>query len=1677
MGELFDDEDEEGGINGGVQEEEEGNGSDDEEGFVYEGVDAEPASMSYGDRLRDVLGLDHESDEEEEVKVETEGEEGKEKDKDEDLVEERFVERSLLHGPGQLEDSEQTQTRILETPASYSPSPSPSPSPWRPAESVDADAETTADAEPFLLPPRPALPATVSRLRSFTPQISRTVSSSHVLNSNTASAAGTPGPLSEARLSPFPSHLSDTSRASSASNIRNLPTTNASGTATSSEREVFRWTPLQSASTYVYRTAASAKASAILGTPNAGMPTVLAANGLVCVGTDAGRVFVFDFKQTLKCICGDDQAAHTAGPVSAIALSHDHAFLATGHATGHVQLFDLTISPSFASTSSTPVSSATVPLAATRSVAPPAPDAIAAGRKEGHLRGSRIVSVAFVAGRHHALVTADERGLAFFHSLGRVLFVDAFDTLRILGRYPDEEPSSSGALASLGGAGSMSISVPIGHGPGPAPGHGPGHGHTRGNLVDPAALGRGHAGGADALTFRRARRAKSRNTIVDMSTLPLGPNPHALDGYNVTALLTPTKLVVVGLKPTPKTWLKASRPTEGPGAAPRSQRPGEKARGVLAWYPSVVDASAPVEEQKKSKGKKKVKDGEGEKQGTDPVLFYAWGPACFLMRISETKIKQEVVNNRTGKTNEIDVGTLLFQDVTKWVLDEEVLAAQWMNPNQIVLFTASNVLVYDAYAARLVEQVAFQASSLTSPSLTLGHTSNGALSYWDSALDISHSVRTYKGKIFLLGRDSLSVGTLLTWADRILAFVETGDFLSAIDLTRLYYTGAAPGNRNGLPADPAAAQSAIAQKLGELMVASARYAFAEERMTDGTHGAPGGPGVDRTSLFEGLIDACVKASLALESFDFLFEDLFAYYDEAGISGIFLARLEPFVLDGALSAVPPRIAQRLVAAHEEKGQPGAAERLIWHIDPTCLDIDQAITLCRRHGLWDALMYVYTRGLRDYVSPLVELLGLVRSVLGLRQRQRGAIERGNTLTMSKKQGEEMAKTLGNAYKVFPYLAALLCGLAYPSEEPLSPPEDAGEARKEVYKFLFSGTTSAWPENGGRLVLTAPDDGTPEPTYPYVRALLKMDSEAFLHALDLAFEDSYLNDTGGGISRLQIVLILLDVLAAADGSPGKLDPADATFVNIFIARNVPKYPQFIQLTPSVLQNTLIALASANDAEDTREDRQLAAEYLLSAYTPSESEELLRLFWGAGFFRIVAHWRRQEKQWARLLETCLADPALRPQETFEGAEEALVSASREQRGALLPDDVTSVLKDSLSRLLEIDVERTAILVNKHSPEMHEAALAVLSDTRADQKYTYLHRLLQPYLGEDGASTSSPNSQASEGIRHPISEPLREVFLSLTCHVRPGSVIDTLQNSAPPLLDFPAALRICEENSVYDAVVWLENRMGRPREAIAKVVSFEQDVIAQMAEELQALSLFASSDEDGKQETCTGLTMKLREIGKRGIEVCLEHSRSQAPSDVPLEDIWFQLLSSQIYCVQSISALSQDLAVPSESSEETHDVNSSPPPSPPTAEVLQTLRSFVRDTFSALVSISSTRAVSFPKLFKRLAEQTYPSPSTSYSEFRAILTGMLESYRSDGDMLAISRRLVDRDVFDTMEEIAKERKKGWRAAQHVCATCKSPLRSQAQGNAGAAASSMQQVKFVVSRAGTIRHATCPQHT
>ena len=874
---------------------------------------------------------------------------------------------------------------------------------------------------------------------------------------------------------------------------------------------------------------------------------------------------------------------------------------------------------------------------------------------------------------------------------------------------------------------------------------------------------------------------------------------------------------------------------------------------------------------------------------------------------------------------------------------------------------------------------------------------------------------------------------MLTWADRILSLVEDGDFLRAIELTRLYYTDEAPGNRNNLPVDPQRRKQAIGERLRRLMEASAMYAFSEGRMVDGTHITPDGRGVDRTSLFEGIVEVCCKASVALDDFDYLFEDLFQKYDDSGISSIYLRQLEPFVLDNKIRYVPPRITQRLVGLHEQDDRPDLVERIIWHMDPSCLDIQQTIMLCQRYQLYDALIYVNTRAIRDYVAPVVELLGLIRKVQQFRKSREEYLHTSGTTLDADSAVESM---IMNAYKIFPYLANVLSGLTYPSEEPIDA-DEAFKAKEDVYRFLFFGRSSVWPPGaGGKLVLTADEEGGVEPTYPYARLLLVFDAESFLHSLDIALEDGFLHDEAQTtINRLMIVRIILEIMSSS-----KLPQNDVTMINIFIARNVPKYHQSLQLPPSSLHSILIGLAEDPDSS-TREDRQLAAEYLLSVYNPHDSEHVISLFERAGFYRILRTWHYRDRRWSKLLSAYIDDPEFSSTDLLNKVEEVMSSSSKANKGSI-PDDLVPVISRSLSKFLRANISATAHLLDYRIPGLHTSALDSFGEgIDADKcRYEYLQALLglEP-TDDDYGPAIKPISPSGQ-----VSPELCQMFFTLQCQFHPENVISTLLHFPKDALDLDRILETCESQQVYDAAVWLTNWRGHPRDALSKADTFQKGIIREVVD------AFTSKSEQIEIEEPRSLLQALARIS---CDICMQNSQRQGATEESAEEMWFQLLNNQIHAIQLVSA-----TLPSRTP------TSEEPSLHQMGDLLFTLRSLVQTSFSALVSITSTSAVSFPRLFKRLVDSTPSATGSHYTEFRMILTSMLESYRSDEDLLIILKHLLDRDVFEMVLQGNKERACGWTASRGTCQYCHNPLLKSA---------SPHDNEVKVSRTGLPSHSRC----
>lgn len=804
-------------------------------------------------------------------------------------------------------------------------------------------------------------------------------------------------------------------------------------------------------------------------------------------------------------------------------------------------------------------------------------------------------------------------------------------------------------------------------------------------------------------------------------------------------------------------------------------------------------------------------------------------------------------------------------------------------------------------------------------------------------------------------RHGIALGSLLLWSDRILDLCHSGNFLAAIRLAVCYYADETPGSDIGLPEEPFARSALLARRVVDLVQSSINYAFSDDRALDGTYDTPDKRGVDLTSLFEDLASTCIYALRAIQRNDLIYDDVYERFLDNGIDGIFLDSLQDALLVDRVAGIPPHVIKALIARHEAQGDLEAVERIIWHAEPASLDIDQVIRLCQQHGLWDALIYIFNRCLKDYVSPLVKLCELVAKIIE---------NEGSTSPRSD-------DTSGIAYKVFGYLEHLLTGKTYPDEQTMDP-SDKEAACRDLYGALLRTDTNA----SGRPA----HDLEPSP-HRTLQLLLALDAEATLHVLDLAFEDDFLNGlaTGQLPSRQALVDALVEM-----AREHYLHPMDRTFVHIFVARNLPKYPQFLHLPPDTLRRLLLNLTEHGDP-GTREDRQLAVESLLSAYTPHDINDLYGLFRRAGFFALLQDAYRADQRWSDLIQCLVDDPDT-------GVEIFSEIAGIVEQGSV-DGFVQATLRQSLPALLALDVPQTATLVQHCVPELHEDCLEVLQ-SNPHREVVYLRTL----LGDENL----------KGRPDQVPADLRRRYLQILMETEPTSVLQYLELRGPGFFDLHQVEQACAAGRFPPGHMWALDKQNRLEDAF--------EVLTHSLEDSTLHLLKATDDPEHVLDS-------LDRLVHQAIAIC--QAREADPSEngeLSLDELWYRLLRDSLASLQTVAT-----SLPNE------DASCS-------ASIQRRLQATLQETLGSMMNATSQRGHAFPRLFKRLVDDSIqgssPQSRRLYSQFRIILTGMLGSYASEEDILAVTNRLVSADLFDCIERYHKAMQAGWRPSEGSCSDC-----------------------------------------
>lgn len=1090
------------------------------------------------------------------------------------------------------------------------------------------------------------------------------------------------------------------------------------------------------------------------------------------------------------------------------------------------------------------------------------------------------------------------------------------------------------------------------------------------------------------------------SSVLAFAPLPLGNVEQPTDDLGLTALLTPYLLVIVSTTPIAQTQHKASRPKDVHAHGAMS--------GCLAWFPSV-----------------RLKTAKDGKENSDTKLVYCWSN---VLTVLDVEIRQSESVSGKEKPPELS-----FHPRSRWRCEEAIVAVQWLSRSVLAVLTISQqLIILEDPSLHVMESVDLLHKQIYHLDLfsqqlhqVVEQTDNEHSDLHGVVADgFYQSFRVYKGRIFLLGVNDVSIGVVSNWADRLTALLEHGDNVAAIQLARNYWTGESGGVTVGLPEDPHSRHALVGERLLELVTASVRYTLFEAREQPPLHA---------------LVAECFDACVTLDEQGFLFDQVYEPLKDAEQERVFLEILENYIMDDEITVVPPPVVKDLVELFVERHQITRLEEILCRLDPRTLDIDQVTTLCKAYYLYDALIFVWNEALQDYVTPLIDLLALVRDTKDI------------DIDEDSIEGE-------SARKVFTYLAFALTGRKYPQGDFIDE-QDAGGHKASLYKLLFADQYVSWPSPSSPVFSTQLN-GTEAPSFPYLRLLLEYDAASFMSMMSEAFEDPFLNGpqegngdgphtNGGGvkITRQYIVSILLDVV-----SDSAFAPEQTIYLDMFIARNLPKYPQFMILSGSQLQQVLDRLCSFY-SDDLAADCQLSVEYLLSVYHPAVTQSLIEQLRAARFFRVLKSLYRSEQRYVDLISIYFED-SYDKQDIFQALAQSL-KAEAAPRQVL---EVKELIYEHADQLAAINAPHTARTLARHAPEILERFLESLKDTY--HRFIYLRTLLEP-----SRLRGNTTPAAADGVSEDLTSKFGEAYVELMCKHDPNHVADYIGMLKSGDLNLDQVLPAMESNGVIDAAVLLLAQDGLARDAIDRLCKH----MVTLQNALCGLVITASSapDPESTEEAANDLTAAVDKYARLGMWLCAGQTAAATPtrrprqrtnatwtiqeSDLDIDELlWLNLIDSIVSLSKSVASATLDIPI-----SDYLDTQSSPD----VEKINSALRGTVQATFTALLSATastssspkplhhSSRASttvmtrscnqSFLSILRAFLARASQSYAPTLSDLRKVLLDVFTAYAHESAVLDLSSHLLDADVFDSVRDVHVLRQRGWRPKTQVCELCK----------------------------------------
>lgn len=577
---------------------------------------------------------------------------------------------------------------------------------------------------------------------------------------------------------------------------------------------------------------------------------------------------------------------------------------------------------------------------------------------------------------------------------------------------------------------------------------------------------------------------------------------------------------------------------------------------------------------------------------TPPMLAYCWSNVLNVKDVSIVKLK--------NKFNELTWASKLVNH-RKVSFLKKIVFMDWLNNKLLITIDEHMTLFFvDAKSMKILKTNDLSSHSIRSPSKT----------------NFLQTIKCFKQNLIFLEEKYIAIGNLYIWSDVLMGLFNLKEFNKALEMACIQYKGTCELGLIGLSEDDNIRHKLVKEYIVKIFPIFMNYLFSEKANAEINL-------IEKRNTYALFLSNALETCATIDAPFDIYDEIYELYTENDYEELFFEELEPFLLSCQISKLPPLILKSMVAHYINNSSTSILEQLICTLDIYQLDIDLAMSLCKQYHLHDSLSYISTLLLGDFLTPIFDALLLIKES-----------NESNYLT-----AEEKYKIHCNVAYVYPFMSYSLTGRHYPTEKNISF-ETLKSAKLSIYNVLFSGSSIIWPLGSDKKFHMI-SDYNHEAAFPYLNALLKFDPKSFFACLNEAFEDSILNDDAQfdvHINRQYVVDILWGM---HNDTNCDLSFVENIYLCVFIARNYPKYKQFINISESVADKIIDVLCDAgiaykagkNVSKTLKIDCEISVRSLLSIYKPLDIEYLLLTLNKAGFWGALVHVWKSEKMWYELL------------------------------------------------------------------------------------------------------------------------------------------------------------------------------------------------------------------------------------------------------------------------------------------------------------------------------------------------------------------------------------------------------------------------------------------------------------